>query len=1032
MITRSGTSQYHGSLFDFHRNTALNANTFFNNQRGADPRTGQPVSPRNILIRNQFGGRAGGPILKNRTFFHFLYEGQRIRTRDAITTTVLTEPARRGLFRFFPGVQNGNAESSSPVVDLQGSPVRPAAATGDLVTASVFNRDPARLSPDSTAMVQKLLDLTPLPNNFRLGDGLNTAGFTWSRRGTDDRNQLNLKIDHILSNNHRLAFSWSRDAEQASNGFIPQAFPQSPGGSVIQRDSVYALTLTSSLKPALVNEVRMGALLPRYRFYAPWELEGGNILPRVANQPYAAVFATVTNPINQENDPQGRISPNYQFFDKVSWLSGKHTFKFGGQVWFVSTNGFNSFDVLPRVNLGAGGLPVRNIDTIRGIGRNQGLAQSLLTDLSGSVASIRQAFNSPGGARPAFLAGEPKQRTWRDREFAFFFQDDIKVTRDLTLNLGFRYEWFGVPWDANGKTAALTGGSAGIFGITGTSFGDLYLPGRLNGSMTNVEPVGPNSPNPSRQLYANDWNNWAPVIGVAWNLPFFGRGKTVLRAGYSVGYERNSLRLVDVISGDQPGLRSVNTFTSGNAMSLSNITLPLAPVGGVLETVPLTDRLQVVRSYDSGLRSPYVQNFNASMDRTLPGRTTLSLRYVANKGTRLIRGASVNEHMILENGLLEAFRVTQAGGNAPLFDRLLKGLNVPGFGIVDGVRLSGSRVFREANTTTQGYLAFNNVGTFSSYLNNTPYLTNIRGGLLHNGGFPENWIVPNAQFGDARLTGNFAGSTYHSMQVEVIKRFTAGWTFQGNYTWSKSLGEEEGAGQEMVDSYRDFRNWRLDKRLLSFHRTHVIRTNGLWELPFGPGKKLLSSSRGALSRIVDGWQIGSIFNIFSGAPLAVSSGAATYNNFGDNTAVAASPLDKGLGEVHRQGNGVVYFTGMKQVTDPFVAGITTQGSVQSRSTLRAITDSAGNLLFVNPAPGFPGTLAPRFLEGPGSYRLDLNVIKTIRITETRNVQFDAILQDAFNSPQFGNPNTDINSLSFGRITGAGGNRIIVIGVRFNF
>ncbi|HBY58176.1 MAG TPA: hypothetical protein DEH78_00030 [Solibacterales bacterium] len=137
MITRSGTNEFHGSLFQFHRNTVLNANTWFNNQRGTDPRTGDPVSPRNNLIRNQFGARIGGPIVKNKTFFHFLYDAQRIRQKSAVTSTVYTETARRGLYRFFPGVRNGNAESLSPTVDLLGNPVRPGTATGDLQTVSL-------------------------------------------------------------------------------------------------------------------------------------------------------------------------------------------------------------------------------------------------------------------------------------------------------------------------------------------------------------------------------------------------------------------------------------------------------------------------------------------------------------------------------------------------------------------------------------------------------------------------------------------------------------------------------------------------------------------------------------------------------------------------------------------------------------------------------------------------------------------------------------------------------------------------------
>ena len=121
MLTRSGTNQFHGTLFESNRNTALTANPWFNNLVGV---------PRDDLIRNQFGGALGGPIVKNKTFFYFLYDAQRQITRDVVTSTVFTGPARQGNFRFFPGVLNGNADATVPTVDLLGNPIMPARATG--------------------------------------------------------------------------------------------------------------------------------------------------------------------------------------------------------------------------------------------------------------------------------------------------------------------------------------------------------------------------------------------------------------------------------------------------------------------------------------------------------------------------------------------------------------------------------------------------------------------------------------------------------------------------------------------------------------------------------------------------------------------------------------------------------------------------------------------------------------------------------------------------------------------------------------
>jgi hypothetical protein len=1028
MITRSGTNDFHGSVFEAHRNTALNANTWFNNQRGRNPRTGEEISPRNFLIRNQFGGRLGGPIWKNKTFFHALYEGQRIATRDAVTTTVFTDTARRGLFRFYPGVQNGNANAATPTVDLQGNPVRPGAATGDLQTVNLLDRDPNRRA--LSALMQQYLRQTPLPNNFQTGDGLNTAGFTWQLPGSSNFDHLSVKIDHAISNKHQLAFSFTRESGQNLNGFMAQNLPDTPGGNSESLDYFYSLQLISTLSPTLVNEARYGALRPRLRFNAPWEVAGLDGLPKAGNQPFVVDFVSITDPLNISNDPQGRISPSYQFFDSLTWQRARHTFKGGVEMRFVSTNGFNSFDVMPRAVIGSGGAAVQNVTTIAGIGQNATAAVNILNDLSGSLASVRQAFNSPGGQSPVFLAGEGKQRTWQQREFSWFFKDDFKLRPNLSLNLGVRYEFFGVPYDANGKTVGLVGGSASTFGLSGRSLNDLFKPGVENGALTMLEQVGKNSINPDRLLYDNDRNNFAPAVGFSWAPNFLGENKTVIRAGYGIGYERNSLRLLDVLAGDQPGLRSVNTFTQTGYLSLATAPFPLAAIGSPLSLVPLTDRTQTVRAYDTNQRTPYVQNWNVSVQRSLNNDMVIEARYVGNKGTRLIRGFDVNEANIFENGLLEAFNAVAAGGSHPLMERIFNGLNL-GLGVINGTTVTAGASLR-SNANTRDFFAFNNPGGFANYLNTTNNFVTARGGLLRRAGLPENFIVANPQFASARLTSNIASSSYHSFQLDFTKRFSGGWTWQSNYTLSKALGEEEGAGQEIVDSYRTLRNLSLDKRRMSFDVRHIWRNSGTYQLPIGPGGRFLNGRNGVLSRLVERWQIGAIYNVFSGSPLTITSGRSSFNQFTDTTPMLVGAFAPNAGRVVVGPDGVRYFANLTQIADPSIARLTTAQGLQARSTLRAIADASGNPLLVNPTSGLLGSLAPSYIEGPSTFRLDLNVLKRVKIRESIDFQFTANFIDALNTPQWGNPNTDINSVNFGRITGAGGARLIVLEARVNF
>jgi len=307
-----------------------------------------------------------------------------------------------------------------------------------------------------------------------------------------------------------------------------------------------------------------------------------------------------------------------------------------------------------------------------------------------------------------------------------------------------------------------------------------------------------------------------------------------------------------------------------------------------------------------------------------------------------------------------------------------------------------------------------------------------RGAVPRFAGFPENWIVANPQFIEANYVGNFANSTYHSLQLNGNKRFSSGWTLLSNYTWSRALGEEEGDSQDLQNSYRNSRNRHIDKRLLGFHRTHIFRNSGIWELPFGTGHRFLPGARGIVGRLVEGWQLGGILNLFSGSPIGLSTQVSSFNQFVDNTPALLGEFPKDTGQVKRTANGVVYFDGYTQVPDPAISRLTGQQLLNQRSTLRAIADSSGNIVAVNPAPGTRGSLSQTFLEGPGSMRLDVNLIKRIRLQENKELQFRADAINLLNSPQFGNPITDINSTSFGRITGAGGSRIVVLSARLSF
>jgi hypothetical protein len=1047
MATRSGTNQFRGSVFWTNRNSAATASSWFNNFSG----TGK-----NYLNRNQFGGRIGGPIFRNKTFFFFLFEGMRTVEKAVITGPVLTEPARQGIFRYFPGVQSSNATSNNPTVDLMGNPVAPRGATGDLQSVSLFGRDPLRPGFDPTGVIQRAIASMPAANDFTTGDGLNTAGHRWVRRtiGTENnngtgesinRNQYNLRLDHHFNSNHKLSLVGTIESTWADSNLANVPNGQAPGaaynGAANRLPRVHNASFISTLSPTVLNEFRIGMSKQVLEQPAAWDdaRTGAEVmaaLPRMNGIPYL-VQTSLFNAHNVATTgaSRGNVSPYWIYVDTLSWTRAKHAFKGGVEFRKAGTSGYDSNQAVPRVNLGPSpvardygipnsGVPVTGIDntTVPGLAAaDQANARVLLTDLAGSIQEIVQRFTvccDPSDIRFKDYSEQwRKYRDLRQTEFSAFFKDDWKIRPDLTLNLGMQYEWYGSVYDNMGYGVAPVGGGEAL------AKGSLIVP----------EFVGKKSAQPDKQFWRNDWNNIAPAVGLSWSVPYWGKDKTVVRAGYGWRYmgriaSGGGLRLALDI-GQFPGAHQyVVDSSSTNYRDLRDVFVPLPGryPAGQLPVVPYTARNEPIATFDPNSRTPYIQNWNVEIQRELVGNLTLEARYVGSKGTKLYGGIPVNDVNIFENGILEAFNLTRGGGNAPLFDRMLRGLNF-GLGAVNGTTITGSASLRQ-NTTTRSMIANGNVGALAAFLN-TNETGGERGNLLRNAGLPENFIVTSPQFSEATYHTDPGNSTYHSMQLQVTKRLSQGFTNQTTYTWSRAIGESDGDG---AIGYLNPRNRSLNKSLLSYHRTHDLRSNGTFELPFGPNRRFLNSAPSWVTRLVEQWQLGGIFTLTSGAPLTITAPVSTFTQQTAGTPNIVGEFPKSAGKVTRVANGVVYFDGLGQIPDPARANVTTLQSAQGAFSNRAITDAEGRLLLVNPEPGTLGNLGLRWIEGPGTIGLDMNLIKRVRITETKEFELRLDAINVLNRPNFGNPNVNINSTSFGRITSATGSRAFTINTRVSF
>jgi len=533
-------------------------------------------------------------------------------------------------------------------------------------------------------------------------------------------------------------------------------------------------------------------------------------------------------------------------------------------------------------------------------------------------------------------------------------------------------------------------------------------------------------------------------------LPWGGKDKTVVRAGYGINYQGAASYNagLNLFTGNNPGLSYAQNFTTLNVgaryFNFSSPDLPIpvpAPTGiKPLAIEPFDSRTNALLGFDDHRVNPYVQNFNFEIQRELAKNLTFEARYVGSKGTKLYGGISIDDVNIFENGILQAFNMTRAGLDAPLFDELLNGITLNqgtnaalGQGPVNGTTLTGSAALR-ANSIFKPLLADGRVGEFASTLNVSPTATNKAGGLIANK--PLNFIVANPQYRAVVMNSNPGSSTYHSMNLQVTKRLSHGFTDQFTYTWSRALGENSTDGGL---EYQNPRDRHLNHALLNFHRTHDFRNNGTLELPFGPGRKLLTGGPNFLSRIVERWQLGAVFGWSSGAPVTITATNAQVTwtevpgtiNLGraGNTPMILGNFPKSSGKLTYTAQGAYYFDGYKQIDDPSRNGVTPLQTLQSSFSNKALVDANGNIILSNPAPGTIGNLGRTWIEGPTHANLDVNLVKRIRLDERKEFEIRVDAVNVMNNPRWsfvsitpggipGAITQDINNVNFGKLTAA--------------
>ena len=373
-------------------------------------------------------------------------------------------------------------------------------------------------------------------------------------------------------------------------------------------------------------------------------------------------------------------------------------------------------------------------------------------------------------------------------------------------------------------TVGAVGGGAAAFGVSGRDFTGWMNPG-IRGDVTSFQFVGPGSNNPNEGLYPNDYNNFSPGVGFAWQLPWFGEGRTVVNGGYQITYQGGGRfnALQDSIAAPPGSTLTGTPAWNGVYKDLTDLTAANIPVPfSVLPMQPnplVGPRNSTLQIWDPNYATPYVQNLTLSVTRTMSRNITLDLRYVGTLSRKNFTTLALNTNNYLYNGLLEALTDVRAGTELTktsadpkdLLNQIYNGVNICStagscstlpagqtYGPVGTTTNPGgpNALFQSAalhlrsNTAYQTDLAngnFNNVANTISRAN-APGVSGSVGGILRGNGFPENFITTNPQFQTTTYNNNSGYSNYHSLQVQTSLRPIQGFSGQVTYTWSKNLG----------------------------------------------------------------------------------------------------------------------------------------------------------------------------------------------------------------------------------------------------
>jgi outer membrane receptor protein involved in Fe transport len=953
--TKSGSNNFHGSVFDYRESSANLAR---------DPYTQFPGTIFPPGLKNQFGGSIGGPILKDKLFFFGDYQGLRqkvgtagtasVPTAHLVSTCLGTSVASNGIAGcdFSEYALGLTGDPSTPII-YQQTPGGSVAYPGNVIPA-------AQLSPQSLALLKLLAPYAPNSGGTPTANDLAGLKNNYSASGTGlfNNNQWDVRVDDQISSGMHAFTRFSRFTNVLS-GTTMFGAAGGPGfgiggyGGVSQgADDSLAAGMDIALNPKLLTDWRIGyyrynVIDHKYdqstQFANQLGIPGMNLgdsftsgapgfnvgdADRAGNEGVnnptggGAAYGSGLN-INRCNCPLTEREDQFQFVNNWTRIAGNHSFKVGMDLRYARNLRVPSDnDRTGLLNFAPG--PTSNNGSSGGLG----MASFMLGDVS--------SFNR-------YVSISTNAKEFQKRDF-FYVQDTWHPTPSLTVNYGIRYEMYfpeSVNGKGNGSLMEMNDGAGGY-----TTDGYLRVAGYGN--------------IPSNMGWDMNTNGWNPRAGIAWSLD----SKTVVRAGYGRSFDMGVFGSIfgHTVTQNLPVL--ANQSVTGATTTASAFTLATGPPAYQFPTVP-ADGLLATPGYAVGpkarpnsLRLPTLDAWNLSVQRALTPTLSLTVAYIGNKGTHTLSAGDGNSTNPNEAGIFLPQQYSVTG--APLH--------------YDG-SVPGGTIAANGGTSTNNFLSRFYGGGLTACAS-----PSYEAALMAQG---EAMITPGmcGWTQGIQFDGDDQNTNFNALDITLSKQYTHGLSGNVQYAWQRSFNYSGGYA-----TWSKRATYGPDDDL----RTQQLVVFGLYHLPFGKNEMFASNASRLEDEIIGGWQLSPVLNWSNGLPWSLGLGSGCG---------ASVP-----------GSAPCYPEGKRSALHTSLSGFNAQ--THSRTFFKAADTSA----FTEAPLDTLGNVGRNSFIGPNYFNTDLSLQKNFPIRESIQAQFRLDAFNAFNIINPGNPSST-NTGSDGNITG---------------